>query len=228
MTMRNARRAFTLVELSIVLVIIGLIIGSVLTGQQIIQNARITNAINSIQAYEAQFQTYAQNYGVPPGDDPSATARFPNGNAVGNGGGDGNVGTTTSFNSPSSVSGDALNTAGESRLVWSHLRAAGLVKNQISSGNNAVQPPNPFGGLFGFQTGAFTTLTGTVLCLNNVPADAAQAIDTRLDDGIANKGNIQANTTGSGGDVSQSPTATSGTDTTGYGSGTTYTLCIKM
>ena len=205
MTMRNARRAFTLVELSIVLVIIGLIIGSVLTGQQIIQNARITNAINSIQAYEAQFQTYAQNYGVPPGDDPSATARFPNGNAVGNGGGDGNVGTTTSFNSPSSVSGDALN-----------------------SGNNAVQPPNPFGGLFGFQTGAFTTLTGTVLCLNNVPADAAQAIDTRLDDGIANKGNIQANTTGSGGDVSQSPTATSGTDTTGYGSGTTYTLCIKM
>ncbi|MGL1218102.1 prepilin-type N-terminal cleavage/methylation domain-containing protein, partial [Vibrio parahaemolyticus] len=62
------RRAFTLVELSIVLVIIGLIIGGVLTGQQIIQNARITNALNGIQAYQAQFQTYVQNYGVLPGD----------------------------------------------------------------------------------------------------------------------------------------------------------------
>ena len=58
------------------LVIIGLIIGGVLTGQQIIQNARVTNALNAIQAYEAQFQTYAQNYGALPGDDPNAQRVF--------------------------------------------------------------------------------------------------------------------------------------------------------
>ena len=73
----EARRCgFTLVELSIVLVIIGLIIGGVLTGPQIIQNARIANAINGLQAYQAQFQTYAQNYGAVAGDDAGAKGRF--------------------------------------------------------------------------------------------------------------------------------------------------------
>ncbi len=82
---------FTLVELSIVLVIIGLIIGGVLTGQQIIQNARITNALNAIQAYQSQFQTYAQNYGALPGDDSSAVLRFPYVTGLTNGNGNGTL-----------------------------------------------------------------------------------------------------------------------------------------
>ena len=74
--LNRARQGFTLVELSIVLVIIGLIIGGVLTGQQIIQNAPITNTVNGIQAFQAQFQTYAQNYGAMPGDDAGAAGRL--------------------------------------------------------------------------------------------------------------------------------------------------------
>src|SRR6202167_1042395 len=109
MTRRHSQRGFTLVELSIVLVIIGLIIGGVLTGQQIIQNARVTNALNSIQAYEGQFQTYVQNYGAIPGDDASAATRFPGvvpANPVGNG--DGTLQGTF----------DSTSTSDESRLVW--------------------------------------------------------------------------------------------------------------
>lgn len=216
---RQVRRGFTLVELSIVLVIIGLIIGGVLTGQQIIQNARITNAVNAIQAYQAQFQTYAQNYGALPGDDSSATTRFPNAglatsSTTGNGNGDGVVGNTSSFDTS-----DLTLPAGESRLVWGHLRAAGLVKNQVTNSSTSIQPSNPFSGVYGFQNGGLNgSFSTTVLCLSSVPGTAAQAIDARLDDGTSNAGSIRATSaSSSNGDVA-----------TSYSSDSTYVLCVKM
>lgn len=213
---KKSEKAFTLVELSIVLVIIGLIIGGVLTGQQIIQNARVTNALNTVQAYQAQFQTYVQNYGALPGDDVNAPARFPSAvpaTPVGNGDG----ALQGSF--------DSATAADESRLLWADLRAAGLIKNQITTGNStAIQPPNPFNGLYGFQNGAFGgAFNTTVLCLNNVPLSAAQAIDSRLDDGSSNAGSAQA--MASTGTVGE---AVTGTVAASYGASQTYTLCIRM
>jgi prepilin-type N-terminal cleavage/methylation domain-containing protein len=215
-TLNNKRKGFTLVELSIVLVIIGLIIGGVLTGKQIIDNARINNALQNVQAYEAQFQTYVQNYGALPGDDSGAPTRFPNAvptSPVGNG--DGTLQGTF----------DSASASDESRLLWADMRAAGLVKNQVSgSSSTAVQPPNPFNGIYGFQNGAFSgAFTTTVLCMNNVASGAIQAIDTRLDDGKPNSGNIQSIvSTGTVGE------AVSGTVATSYGGGQTYTVCIRI
>ncbi len=208
---RKSQSGFTLVELSIVLVIIGLIIGGVLTGRQIMQNAEVTNALNSIQAYQAQFQTYVQNYGALPGDDASAVTRF--GNNVSNHG-DGSGTLDGSF--------DSVVVGAETILAWQDLRAAGLVKPQASN----IQPTNPFGGIFGFQHGAFS-IASNVLCLNNVSGDAAQAIDSRLDDGVSGTGTIQS--------IQETPvagtptTATPGaTPTASYVSGQTYTMCIGM
>jgi prepilin-type N-terminal cleavage/methylation domain-containing protein len=210
----GSRAAFTLVELSIVLVIIGLIIGGVLTGQQIIQNAKITNAVNAVQAYQAAFQSYSQNYGVLPGDDPSATRRF-----------SGTTGFSTNGDGDGTLEGtyDSSTSTDESRLAWADLRAAGLVKNQVTSSSTAVQPTNPFGGIYGFQTGAFSVFTTPVLCLNDVPAAAAQSLDTRLDDGVTDSGSIQANTSS----ATDAPTASS-TTSSGYGTTGTYIVCVKM
>jgi len=219
MTRPSRRGGFTLVELSIVLVIIGLIIGGVLTGQQIIQNARINNAVNGLQAYQAQFQTYAQNFGSLPGDDPSATTRFPilkDDESAAGGDNNGQIGTATSFD----IS-DATAPALESLAIWAHLRAAGLVKNQVTNGTTAIQPPNPFGGIYGFQNGAFGKFKTTTICMDKVPAIAAQAIDARLDDGTCDAGAIQATEyTGAG----KSGTAPD----TSYADGKSYTLCVRM
>ena len=209
--MRNKQRGFTLVELSIVLVIIGLIIGGVLTGQQIIQNARITNALNAIQAYESQFQTYAQNYGALPGDDSSALSRFPNAPGIVNGNGNGTV------DGAFDVSCAGAPTT-ESCLVWADLRAAGLVKNQVPV---FVQPANSFNGIYGFENGSLTSGTNafpasaTLLCMNNIPAAAAEAIDARLDDGASSTGSVRA-------------LDTTGAIVTSYGALQTYTLCMQM
>ena len=210
---------FTLVELSIVLVIIGLIIGGVLSGRQIMKNAQITNAVNSIQAYQAQFHTYVQNYGAIPGDDANATGRFTNSSVtnIANGDGSGILGGT--FNSTLATD--------DTYLLWIHLRAAGLVKNQAMNASNTIpQPANPFGGIYGFQNGAFG-ITTNVLCVNNVPGDAAEAIDSRLDDGASGTGSIQA--------VSETPSSSTASKATSgatpdptYGSGNTYTMCVGM
>ncbi|MDX9689093.1 MAG: prepilin-type N-terminal cleavage/methylation domain-containing protein [Proteobacteria bacterium] len=217
---KETERGFTLVELSIVLVIIGLIIGGVLTGRQIILNARITNAVNGIQAYQAQFQTYQQNNGSIPGDDPSALTRFPSladYSDVTNGNNNGRVGTATSFDTT-----DTTGEAAESRSVWAHLRAAGLVTNQVTNGTTAVQPTNPFGGVYGFQNGAFGGIfTTTTLCLSKVTAGAAQAIDSRLDDGVSNAGSIQASEYTAAGSTSETPI-------TSYSDDKTYNLCVRM
>lgn len=208
-------RGFSLVEISIVLVIIGIIFGGVLTGQQVMQNARISNAVTALQAYQAQLQTYTQNFGALPGDDGSAGTRFASlsvGQCSGTTCGDGEIGTNASFDAPK----DATGAAAESRLVWAHLRAANLVKNQISDSSTAVQPANPFGGVYGFQNGTSDqTFTTTILCLDKVPAAAAQGIDSRLDDGDKNGGLMHAISGGAAGDTT-------------YNQNQIYTLCIRI
>jgi len=219
---RHSNKGFTLVELSIVLVIIGLIIGGVLSGRQIMKNTQVTNAVNSIQAYQAQFQTYVQNYGAMPGDDAGATSRFKNLSTDINGiiaNGDGS-GTLDGTFDASISSGQNPAPSVETQFLWIDLRAAGLVKNQTSG----IQPANPFGGIYGFQHGAFD-ITTNVLCLNNVPSDAAGAIDSRLDDGSSNTGSIQAIA-----DVSAtaSKAASGATADASYVAGQTYSLCVGM
>lgn len=61
-------KGFTLVELSIVLVIIGLIVGGVLAGQALIQNARERAVISELQGYDVITNTFRDRFGALPGD----------------------------------------------------------------------------------------------------------------------------------------------------------------
>lgn len=68
------KQGFTLIELSIVLIIIGLVIGGVLVGRDLIASAEIRAQISQIDAYQAAVNTFKLKYGYLPGDIPGATA----------------------------------------------------------------------------------------------------------------------------------------------------------
>lgn len=78
MTRINAQKGFTLVELAIVMTIIGLLIGGILKGQELMQNARVTSTVAQVKAYEAATTTFRDSYNAFPGDMPNAQNRIPN------------------------------------------------------------------------------------------------------------------------------------------------------
>ena len=59
---RKAQSGFTLVEIAIVLVIIGLLLGGVLKGQELIENGRVKNAANDMNGIVAAYNSYLDRY----------------------------------------------------------------------------------------------------------------------------------------------------------------------
>jgi prepilin-type N-terminal cleavage/methylation domain-containing protein len=139
------RAGFTLIELSIVLVIIGLIVGGVLVGQDMIQAASLRATVAQIEKYNAAVNTFRNKYNAVPGDMiPAIAATFgllqlaPL--SVGlQGMGDGN-----GLLEDARATGGGLNNnkfAGEISTFWCHLSAANLVDGQFgSTGNSLLQP----------------------------------------------------------------------------------------
>lgn len=172
---------FTLVEIAIVLVIIGLLLGGVLKGQEIINNARARNIENEVNSIKAAIYTYQDRYRAFPGDDKKAD-RFKN------------VGSSSVGNSNGKIEGNFNSTTDkdESRLFWLHLRKAGLIAGDT---NDKTQPNNVFGGLIGISSEDLNgvTIPGVYIGFSNIPANIAIIIESHLDDGKPDSGSIQAN-----------------------------------
>ena len=177
--MNKTQSGFTLVEIAIVLVIIGLLLGGVLKGQELITQAKIKNVSNDFNGLTAAIYSYQDRYKRFPGDDPGAT-RWSIITAAGDGD---NV-----------VEGDYNTTdnSKESRLFWAELRLAGFVSGAADTLANAtIQPINAAGGITGAQNGGLG-LVGLVICTGSLPAKIAQSIDTQFDDGLSNTGSVRA------------------------------------
>ena len=175
--MRRHQSGFTLIEIAIVLVIIGLLLGGILKGQELITQGRIRNVSNDFQSMTAAINLYQDRYRALPGDDVGANTRWSS-TTAGNGNGviAGDYNTTTSTD--------------ESRLFWQHLRLAGLVGGATT---DVTQPANAASGITGVQNTGMG-LSSLVICSNNLPAKIAQAIDSQFDDGNATTGSVRGQT----------------------------------
>lgn len=182
---------FTLVEIAIVLVIIGLLLGGVLKGQELIEQSKIKRVVNDFNNINAAYETYKDRYRYVPGDDPNAGTRFATAIAgvtpANAGGGNGTITATLA----QVLTGGNL----EGGYVWQHLRASGLVSGDMTTTPRSYTPEQtPFGSNYGFGSTVDVMSFGVgvqVFCAS-LPPKAAEQLDRQLDDGRPGTGNIRA------------------------------------
>lgn len=219
----KTQRGFTLIEIAIVLVIIGLLLGGVLQGQQLIENSRVKGATNDFNGIAAATFSYQDRYSRLPGDDDGGSNGIASRGAawagLGEGGADGVIDAALADTfAPAAAS--------ESSLFFQHLRAAGFIGGDPALAGAQALPQNPFGGLIGITTDAVGApgLNGTKICMSNVGGSAAIALDTQLDDGNGSTGRFRA-TLGVGG-ANTAPAAA--VLAAPYSEDDIYTVCYRI
>ena len=130
---------FTLIELSIVLIVIGLLIGGVLVGRDLIASAEIRSQISQIEKYQTAANTFKLKYGYLPGDisDPTASAFGFMARGTSQGQGDGNA-ILEARNGANTYG--TYQSKGETAMFWVDLSTAGLIDGRFSTAqSNADQ-----------------------------------------------------------------------------------------
>jgi len=218
---------FTLVEIAIVLVIVGLLIGGVLKGQEMITNAKLKRIESDNAGIAAAMFSYQDRYLQLPGDDDAAHDRFdvysggssPVGTAA-NGDGDGVIGDGTDWDA--AAGGSWTVDEDETLKFFAHLRAAGLVPG---GGTDDTRPTNAYGGQIGIQDGALQ-ISGHVTIFGAIEGPIAKIVEARLDDGVPQTGRIQSNESGGSAAPSMDQQTTSGS--TSYTDGKRYNMAFRL
>jgi prepilin-type N-terminal cleavage/methylation domain-containing protein len=202
---------FTLIEIAIVLVIIGLLLGGVLKGQELITSARVRNLISQQDGVKAAYFGFLDRFRALPGDYGLASTNIANVAAGANGNGNGQI---------QSVLGGG--TIDEHIAVWDHLSKAGFINGSYTYAalpeTPASVPSNPYvryievinDNVYGAGGGA---VRHNIKTGNQIPSDILAEIDRKIDDGNPVGGVFQFSTYNGG---------AGGTAPTGGAAGTCY------
>lgn len=195
---KNKQSGFTLVEIAIVLVIIGLLLGGILKGQELINSARVRNLADQNSAIQAAYFGFIDRYRQVPGDMCQDDAR----DALGTQ----NIETVSDDCGDGRINVDNWN---EVAGVWEHLSKAGFISGNYEGGTSLddyrlAAPTNAFNGSVllgriagGDYHGSGTERLGFVFG-EFVPVNIMREVDVKLDDGRPETGVIrmmQENTT---------------------------------
>jgi len=192
----SRQTGFTLVEISIVLVIIGLLIGGVLRGQEIINSAKVKNLAQDFRNVQTILYAYQDKFRALPGDDIRAPGHFcPPGAPGCVSPGDANGTIDGAWNAPATANVESI-------YFWQHVRFANLTTGPTDTANPNFLPTNNIGGRIGIQSGGAAAPLGVlgsyVICSSGIPGKLIRQLDGTLDDGDPETGSMRAGITTAG------------------------------
>jgi len=183
--MRN-QTGFTLIEIAIVLVIVGVLLGAVLKGQELIQSARVRNLAATQNEVTVAFFGFRDRYRAYPGDYNLASTNLPNVAATSDGNSDGQI----------LLNGAML----ESIAAWEHLSKAGFLTGSYTYNatvSSATNPTNAYGVFLqlifdnAFADAGAAAARHNIKLGNQIPVGIIAELDRKIDDGNAQTGTFR-------------------------------------
>ncbi len=185
--MYKKQKGFTLIEIAIVLLIIGLLLGGILKGQSMINSARVRAMANDLTGIEAAWISFQDRYRSLPGDYSRASTHI----------------------AQNAADGDAnarVDSVAEAGAVWQHLASAGFISGNYdgapvpaltdSSCVEATCPSNPYNGFYkiGNSSNALgqATVSHELTTGGNIPVEVMYELDLKIDDGVPGTGRLRA------------------------------------
>lgn len=187
--MKGKQGGFTLVEVAVVLVIVGLLLGGILKGQELINSARVRSLADTTSSIQAAYFGFIDRYHRVPGDWNAADASTAIGVTISTGGND---------------NGRLDNPAGdytENNALWEQLSKSGFLQGSYRGGSDAPTPNGEVSPLNAYHHVIVMGRTSDYLGDNpvrlnlvlgrGVPVGIMRELDIKLDDGAPDTGALR-------------------------------------